>query len=327
MRRKWLTPAAVVCAGFLVGCASTVVHKDPGPHDRGVRFYRPKPYLFIQPFGEAKTTGAGDKAETITKMSDTFVTMKLEWLPDFSEEYSIRAKTGIGKNETSFKLENGWNLTELNMKLDSEVPENITAVAKLLEAVPKVVGGFSSAGEGARERPTVVAASNVPLGYYESVISPGPDGRKRLYGWRYVGFIPYATCPVEASGLECLPCDAGKIYGLGFENGVMTFRPLPAMATDGKKVEVPSVTLALNEANVKSVVARIMNNRTPPILEKDYTVTPVFEPVFGATVTVHRAVLPDKDRKPLGERIGQAFREDFGLRALPDVNVVYPKTP
>ncbi len=158
--------------------------------------------------------------------------MKLEWLPDFSEEYSIRAKTGIGKNETSFKLENGWNLTELNVKIDSRVPENIEATAKLLEAIPKAVGDKAKVVGNS----FVVCATNVPLGYYESVISRGPDGKKRLYGWRYVGFMPYATCPLEGSGVECSPCDSGQIYGLGFENGVMTFRPLSAMAGSGSKL-------------------------------------------------------------------------------------------
>ena len=28
-----------------VGCTSTTVKQNPGPHDHGFRFYRPKPYL------------------------------------------------------------------------------------------------------------------------------------------------------------------------------------------------------------------------------------------------------------------------------------------
>ena len=76
-----------------------------------------------------------------------------------------------------------------------------------------------------------VRASNVPLGLYEAVVSTGPDCKKRLYGFRYVGFMPYAACPLESCGVEQTSCCAGDIYGLVMEAGVMVFRPLAEVPT------------------------------------------------------------------------------------------------
>ena len=260
---KRLKCLMIVFLGFGIGCAATIVHKNPGPLDRGVRFYRPKPYLFIQPFGESESVRKEETDKKIVtttssvgKPSDKFVSMKLEWLPDFSEEYSIYARAGIGKNDTSFKLENGWNLTELNMKLDTRLPENIEALAKLTEAIPKGMAGLAAGGSRVETTgAVVVAATNVPLGYYEAVISKEKHGKKRLYGWRYVGFMPYANCPIESSGVDCQPCDGLPLYGLGFENGVMTFRVLEQMKINGAELQAQTMSTA---PSINSVAAAVL---------------------------------------------------------------------
>jgi hypothetical protein len=74
-----------------------------------------------------------------------------------------------------------------------------------------------------------VRATNVPLGYYESVLGRDARGRKRLYGFRYVGFLPYAHCPQAMGGVECNPCETADLYGLVFENDTMVFRRLSAI--------------------------------------------------------------------------------------------------
>ena len=67
---------------LLCGCLlpRTTVVSNPGPRDKGIRFYRPKPYLLVKPtrYEEEK-----------------YVTLSLEYLPDFSEEYSIRIRSGL----------------------------------------------------------------------------------------------------------------------------------------------------------------------------------------------------------------------------------------
>ena len=203
-----------------IGCTPrTIVRQNPGPNDTGIRYYRPKPYLVVQPHPAIETSG--------TRL-DKYVDVSLAYLPDFSEEYSIHVRSGLGTNKTSVKLADGWNLTEINQDLDSQFDENVKAVADLLEAAAP--GGIIPTDVNKHKSPTMtVAATNVPIGYYESVIARGPDCKKRLYGWRYVGFYPYQACPLSAGGMECVDCQSAAIYGLVFRKGVMTFEPIHAI--------------------------------------------------------------------------------------------------
>ncbi|MCA9264228.1 MAG: hypothetical protein KDA60_10290 [Planctomycetales bacterium] len=200
----------------MAGCwlPQTTVHKDPGPHDCGVRYYRPKPYLMVKPL-------ANDDGEPVTG----HVTIEQVVLPDYSEEYSIHVRSGLGVNNTSITLNDGWNLTALNIETDSKFAESLEATAELVDAIPSLTASKDTPATN-----MVVRAINVPMGLYEAVLSPGADGRKRLYGFRYVGFLPYATCPVSACGEDHQPCNCGEYYGLVFEEGVMVFRPLTGLS-------------------------------------------------------------------------------------------------
>ena len=208
------------------GCLlpTTKVVKNPCPDDTGVRYYRPKPYLWVKPMivGE--------------QIADGYVTLDHVMLPDFTEEYSIHVKSGLGMNHTSITLDQGWNLTAIDVNIDSKFSENVDALANLMKSVPIPTGG------GGETRSMVVRATNVPMGLYEAVISCGPDGKKRLYGFRYVGFMPYEPCPVESNGVQCQNCYSGAVYGLVFEDGAMVFRPLP---------EIPN-HICLERANIKA---------------------------------------------------------------------------
>jgi hypothetical protein len=233
---RFLSGLSLIVSILLLGCASVTVNKDPGPHDKGFRFYRPKPYLKLVPYEVGKAGGAIGP--------DEMVEISLEWLPDFSEEYSIRLRTGLGVNKSSFKLENGWMLTSVNSDTDAKFADNVKAVTELTKvllplAEPAAAAKNRSTAEvfspGENKTPVkfVVRATNVPLGYYESVVACGPDGKKRLYGWRYVGFAPFVGCPQVPSGLESGPCDANCVFGLVFDKGVMTFKPLTLAAGSG----------------------------------------------------------------------------------------------
>ena len=225
--------AVLAVSVLATGCVlpKTTVVRDPGPRDRGVRYYRPKPYLMVSPL-------VNRDGEPVAG----FVTLETQMLPDFSEEYSIHVRTGLGTNETSITLADGWNLTGLNVNVDAQVDDNLRAVAD-------VVGSVPVATEGPAHRHTV-RAINVPMGLYESVVSSGPDGRKRLYGFRYVGFFPYAPCPLQSGGEACQPCGAGGIYGLAFdeESGAMVFRSLEALRPDASLAEAASRPEPLPEA-------------------------------------------------------------------------------
>lgn len=194
----------------VVGCLpSTRVHKHPSDDDQGVRFYRPKPYLFVKPM-----------VDKSGQPVNGFVTLETVMMPDFGEEYSIHVRPGLGSNETKIVLADGWRLEGLNVDVDANVDDNLEAIAELVSVVPRLTASANDVGAMA------VRATNVPLGYYESIVSSGHDGKKRLYGFRYVGFMPYSPCPIESCGLECQSCYQTEIYGLVFEDAAMVFRPL-----------------------------------------------------------------------------------------------------
>ena len=270
------------------GCTRVDVKKVRGDHTKGVRYYRPKPYLFItgdiasagedkkpvmrvfqdspvdvkvaeKPTNASKialasvkepppiaaddprlTHGGGDKgmdrevaidSPTVQKIS-----MKLEYLPDFSEEYAINLKPGLGSGKFDFKLENGWNLTSLNAETDQQTDEIIGSIGSLIGALS---GSFGKANTGPRASlapetpatPPTLYGSNVPFGFYEAVIACDPHGHKQLYGWRYVGFMPFQSCPVEPRGAQQVCCDTQDIYGMVFVNGVLQFQKIHEIPT------------------------------------------------------------------------------------------------
>ncbi len=197
--------AFVVCmmAGLTIaGCSSVRTIRKPGDNDGGIRYYRPKPYLLVTP---AEPTGR-------------MVNLKLEYLPDFNEEYSIHLR-----GKASVALKDGWNLVGVNTK---EAPAE-----KAEPPVPPQPMPLPAA---------VVAATNVPIGYYESIFETSGE-KKYLKGWRYVGSTVLGggrpdTCNLKPSNPNCpnvgMPdgCVNGPLYGMVFFNGVMTFRQLEEIA-------------------------------------------------------------------------------------------------
>ena len=234
-----------ICAAslsFSLGCAPKVsVQRTLSRNDPGIRYYRPKPYLFISPSGSTSTQfgSNGMPARSTTTQSDEFVQIELQYLPDFSEEYSINVRPGVGSANVSLTLEQGWNLTALNQNLDSSFDENVSAVADLVRSGAGQVTTGSQVGDNlsAKEvnRRFVVKATNIPIGYYESVISRKSCG-KELSGWRYVGFAPFNSCSSEVcNNNNAVSCDdpySGPVYGMVFEKGAMTFKQLSAIGGD-----------------------------------------------------------------------------------------------
>ncbi len=196
---------------LLTGCASTTVVRNPGCDDDGIRFYRPKQYLLIEP-----AAAAGH-----VKMSTTV-------LPDYNEEYSIHIKPGLGTNNTSFKLTDGWNLGEMHVDVDSKATEMIGAVAE----AAKAGAAFADAGTGESNTASgpamemTIPARGVPMGLYEAVVGRDDFGRRQLFGWRYIGFMPFAQCPTDGSGGPMLHDCNCELWGLVWEDGIMVFSSL-----------------------------------------------------------------------------------------------------
>ena len=273
--------AAFVGVCLVAGCTRVVVHKDPDDCNKGIRYYRPKPYLFITPSGgggdakkpalsviqnealKIKTTSENSartpavtpaayqvppsfeelSAGTVDSTGQPSkecvplpsidptgqglkgVSIKMVYMPDFSEEYAIQLKPGLGIGELNIKLEEGWKLTSVGMKTDQQTDEIIGSVADLVGSLGSALGGAPTKDEE-RTIAKDIYATNVPFGFYEAVIATDPCGRKQLYGWRYVGFMPFQSCPVQAGGMQQVCCnfDGNKIYGLVWIKGVLQFR-------------------------------------------------------------------------------------------------------
>lgn len=214
------------------GCTpKIVVRKNPDDLDRGIRYYRPKPYLKIEPAEIAVS-------KTESQISPGLVRISLVYLPDFSEEYSISVRSGCGIADVGIKLEDGWNLIEISQELDSQTDENVEAIGSVLRAASGFVA--TTANERAAENVSfTVPARNVPIGFYESVVGRDECSVKRLYGFRYLGFMPFAGCPIEMDGHSHASCQdpgacgehpAGSLYGLTFVGGEMVFQPLDVMS-------------------------------------------------------------------------------------------------
>lgn len=202
-----------------LGCASTTVHKNPGPDDTGVRYYLPKPYLKLEQTRIKDT-------ETTCKLVPGMVTITLEMLPDFSEEYSVHVRAGAGINNTKLTLDHGWQLTEVNCKVFSNASENLDAITQAISMLPGRKGDSHERATNTVECGAAVHASNVPLGYYEAVLTPDDCGKRRFNGWRYVGFAPFAQCPLHMHGVESRDCHDGDLYGLVYEQKSLVFRKL-----------------------------------------------------------------------------------------------------
>ena len=210
---------------FTVGCASTTVTKNPTCDDDGIRFYRPKPYLMIKP---GATAGTVDISTT--------------QLPDYNEEYSIHICAGLGTNNTQVTLDDGWNLTGLNVDVDSKATELIGAATNAATSL----AGLADKGNGSA---ITVSAKDVPMGLYEAVIGQDDCGRKHLYGWRYVGFMPYTQCPTYATGGPFQQdCQSG-LWGLLWKNDTLTFMKISDIEVSSFTPPAPSGANAAEEVS------------------------------------------------------------------------------
>jgi hypothetical protein len=250
--------------GLAAGCTRVVVKKDPGPHDRGFRFNRPKPYLYIGPISSPPSSsspsganaskpnpstggtagpggstsggasggsgsGGGSGGQTLSDSNFIKVSMEIKYLPDYNEEYSLKLKPGLGIGNLSFTLQDGWNLTSVNMMTNQELPELINSVASLVSSIRGGAAGGAGAASGAKKvtgpggpddqidsmNIIVDTRPDVPLGFYEPIIATDPHGRKSLFGWRYVGFLPFTGCPVAPCVQpSVVTCDPSELWGI-----------------------------------------------------------------------------------------------------------------
>jgi hypothetical protein len=219
------TIAICLFAGVLSGCSSANVTKNPGPGDNGIRYWRPKPYLLVTP---ADATGR-------------MVKLELQYLPDYNEEYSIHPK---GRKPPAVALKDGWNLVAVGGP--APPPDK-----------PEAAAPPPPAADGMKLPEYVLAAGNIPIGFYEAVFDMSGQS-KYLKGWRYIGWSVWGggnpngadAATIAAAGAAakgkagCAPGEPpatppgtptgsaipGALYGIVFFNGAMTFRQIDEIA-------------------------------------------------------------------------------------------------
>jgi hypothetical protein len=125
MRKMTITGWCVLSAmiAVMAGCGGVEIRQitRQNPYEKGLRFYRPHPYLWV-----TKDKSGGLQGSII-------------WLPDKSQEYVAKVRSGLGKVDTRFTLENGWNLTGFNEARESPTAQMITALTGSLKEVTKVL--------------------------------------------------------------------------------------------------------------------------------------------------------------------------------------------
>ncbi len=91
---------------------------------KGLRFYRPHPYLVV--------TRSVKKTDKVT---ETVCTSRIEYLPELEDAYVIELKPWLGTVDAKFKFEDGWKLTEYGQISDARIPETINAISGLIGAI------------------------------------------------------------------------------------------------------------------------------------------------------------------------------------------------
>ena len=91
---------------------------------KGVRFFRPWPYLWI----------TVNKDKGICEMS-------INYLPQMEQEYIIIPHPRMGSVTMAPTLTNGWSLTTLSIAADSKASEMVTAIGNLTGNAAKAAAG------------------------------------------------------------------------------------------------------------------------------------------------------------------------------------------
>jgi len=170
MKSFWFLIAAVF---LMTGCADVQVKKVTSDSQEGIRFYRPHPYLLVtrekvqkpsdqpKPLAQKEKSKEGVRGKTVASTpppsADNVTTyIQVVWLPDKSENYAIKTKSGFGTVDATVKLDNGWQLTQFGGKIDSKVPETITAATGFLKALPGLTMGMIEKEGEAPAKPEMI---------------------------------------------------------------------------------------------------------------------------------------------------------------------------
>jgi hypothetical protein len=113
-----LSSATAACAGL---------EFQPTPQPDALTYYEPAPYLLVETAPDCST-----KTSVVS-------------LP--GEPRSVRLKAGYGTSDLTVSLENGM-ITSVNQKVDTKIPETISAVSGAVKDVSGVMHGLVAGATG-----------------------------------------------------------------------------------------------------------------------------------------------------------------------------------
>lgn len=97
-------------------CAGVKIYSDPElTKSSAIRFHYPKPFLLVEKNANAN---GGKKASIV-------------YLPDLSEAFYAKTKSGFGQSDLKMVFENG-SLASYGIGTDSKLPETIATLSTLL---------------------------------------------------------------------------------------------------------------------------------------------------------------------------------------------------
>ncbi len=111
---------------FLVlfsSCAGVKIYSDPAlSKPSAIKFHYPKPFLLVEKNANAN---GGKKASIV-------------YLPDLSEAFYAKTKSGFGQSDLKMVFENG-SLASYGIGTDAKIPETITALSAALNSGLKLL--------------------------------------------------------------------------------------------------------------------------------------------------------------------------------------------
>jgi hypothetical protein len=110
-------------------CAGVKIYSDPElTKASAIRFHYPKPFLLVEKNANAN---GGKKASIV-------------YLPDLSEAFYAKTKSGFGQSDLKMVFENGA-LASYGIGTDAKIPETITALSAALNSGLKFLPNMDSA--------------------------------------------------------------------------------------------------------------------------------------------------------------------------------------
>lgn len=115
----------LIAGVFTCGCASVnVKHVEANDTSDGVHFCEPQPYLLVGKVVKNDKDGNALPPE---------FSSQIIYLPNPKQRYAVTISPGWGTVDGSVKLINGWMLDTVGSKMDSKIPETITAISGLVK--------------------------------------------------------------------------------------------------------------------------------------------------------------------------------------------------